>query len=291
MNYCYSVLFSTLAILSFCGCQKSVDTGDDIVLEGFTSLKASAEEILIPGAETLLWSEGDRIGVFASESGSNVPWVMVKDGIGAAEATFYGPKVKGSSVRAYYPFKEGLEATIDALPCDLPALQEYDPALDAIHQFIRYSDRVFATIKDKYLCFAYPYGVLKVEVQLEGEIIVKQMSLTSSAAPLAGRMIVSSDGTLSKTASSAGTVALSFPEEGVPARIDGEYTPFYFILPPGNYERLDLRLVSDRDDMLIYLKNINIPRIQSGTITLASVAVGAAGIPELNPENGYLEVL
>jgi len=275
----------------FMACEKVKDTGADIDLNGTTHLNASVEDILIPGAETSLWGKGDRIGVFASEAGVNVPWFVKKDGIGASESVFYGEKVKGKLIRAYYPYVEGLDATFDAIPCDLASKQVFEPGIGAVPQFLRYADRVFAHQENGSLHFAYPFGMLQVEVQLEGAITVKEMALFSDEA-LSGRFVVDREEKLSGTSSSAHSISLMLPAEGVPARLSQEYSKFLFVLPPRQYERIDLRMsTADGETLEIRLKDITIPRIENQSFQVAAVSVGISGIPELNPENGYLEVL
>ena len=286
MKYITRILLTGMCFLTFVCCQKATDSGSDINLQGITSLKASTENILISGAEAALWSKGDRIGIFASEGAVNIPWVMTKAGDGATEATFYGEKVMGNTVRAYYPFVEGLNASIDFLPCDLESRQVFNPEYGAVQQFLCYNGRIFASLKDGALEFAYPFGMLQVEIQLEGDLIIKQMSLSSEEA-LAGRLMVDVSGKLSGSGSSTDSVSLVIPEEGIPARENGEFTAFRFIIPPKTYDLLVLRVVTaDGDEMNVRLKNISIPRVENSTFAVASVAVGTSGIPELNPENG-----
>lgn len=284
----WAIVASFALLLS---CEKVKDTGSDIDLNGTTHLKASVEDILIAGAETFLWSKGDKIGVFASQGGTNVPWVMKKDGIGASESVFYGEKVKGDRIRAYYPYIEGLDARFEALPFDLASRQVFEAGLGAVPQFLRYADRVFAHQENGSLHFAYPLGILQIEVQLEGKITVKDMALFSDEA-LSGRFVVDPEEKMSGTSSSAYSITLTLPEGGVPARLGQEYSKFFFVLPPRQYERIDLHMsTTDGESLVIQLKDITIPRIEKQSFHVAAVSVGLSGIPELNPDNGYLEVL
>ena len=155
---------SCLAVLFACEVK---DNGADIDLSGYTRFSVDMEEITLgdfPGQR--VWQDGDMIGVFGSEQGTNVGFFLKEASEGKTVAEFYGPLVKGSQVVAYFPYNRSVAMENGGLPCELATVQVFDKEQSAQSQFLAYSSRA-STVTVYRICSpaAYTSRSVKVNVQ------------------------------------------------------------------------------------------------------------------------------
>ena len=239
-----------------------------------------------------VWQEGDMIGVFGSEQGTNVGFFLKKSSEGETIAEFYGPLVKGTQITAYFPYGRSVEMEAGGLPCELASVQTFDKDQSAQLHFLKYSSRAFAvTDNDDVLHFAYPFGVLEVVVALD-EMIVMTGAKLSGVRPISGKFIIDAGYGISPTDLSYRDISLDFNGAEIPSREGDECAVLRFVLPPASYSDGDLVLQIQENDggiMEVQLGQVEVQRIDCSSFQISSVTVGLADIPELDIKDGYLE--
>ena len=285
------ILISCLAVLFACEVK---DNGADINLSGYTRFRVDMEEISFPGdfPDQRVWHEGDMIGVFGSEQGTNVGFFLKEASEGETVAEFYGPLVKGAQITAYFPYNRSVQMENGGLPCELAAVQVFDKQRSAQAQFLAYSSRAFAVLDNNdELHFTYPFGVLEVVVALDEAIIMTGAKLAGTA-PISGKFIVGAGNGISTTDLSYNDITLDFNGQEIPSREGQQCAVLRFILPPALYSEGDLVLQiqeKDGDIMEVQLEQVDVKRIDCSSFQISSVTVGVADIPELDIKDGYLE--
>ena len=269
-----------------------VDTGADIDLSGHTVFTVGTEQLDLSGINPFekIWAVGESIGVFG-EDGVNMEFLLRKSSEGRITADFYGHVIRGNNILAYSPFDASVELDSEGnVPCDLPSVQNFSEGMSVEEFFLGNVKRVFASDKDGsgLLEFRYPFGLLKVETEI-GDLLMTGASLKGSG-PLSGRFGVDGDIRLNGTALSFDTVSLDFGGSIIPGLSGGNPSYLLFVIPPGEYEELVLRIEdSVSGEMELRLSNIVVARLGTGNFTLTSVRVGMSDIPGLSVEDGYLE--
>lgn len=285
------ILLSCLAVFFACEVK---DNGADINLSGYTRFRVDMEEISMHGEfpDQKIWQEGDMIGVFGSEQGTNVGFFLKEASEGETVAEFYGPLVKGTQITAYFPYGRSVAMEAGGLPCELASEQNFDKGQSAQSQFLTYSTRAFAVLdNDDVLHFAYPFGVLEVEVALD-EMIVMTGAKLRGRNPISGKFIVDAGVGVSPTGLSYKDISLNFNGMEVPSREGDECAVLRFVVPPAFYSDGDLVLQIQENDgnmMEVQLGQVEVQRIDCSSFEVASVTVGLSDIPELDIKDGYLE--
>ena len=142
------------------------DQGTDIDVSGHTIFRVDMEAVTFGDTQEKIWAEGDMIGVFGSEQGSNVGFYLKESSEGESVAEFYGPLVKGSSIRAYFPYEKGIETGVDGIPCALASVQEYSADATALTHFMKYSTRAFAVLDDRIIQEGRKQLILELDERL-----------------------------------------------------------------------------------------------------------------------------
>ena len=208
-----------IALLSIsCGNNRETDL-PDVSQKGTTVIQADIESLLL-GTETRVWPEGAYVGVFGSESGINEKYVLKRSDKGLASAEFYGPEVSGETIAAYFPWSETYTGRAEAMPAHLPAEQDYAEA-SAISIFQNYCPTAYSSMRDGRMKFFYPFGMLRVRVELFDCLKVQRISFTSADSPVAGKGVILPDGTLKMEGGGVNSVILDCGE-GVEAVSLGE---------------------------------------------------------------------
>ena len=236
------------------------DTGADIDTSGYTLFEVSMDDLLLNTASPyqLPWKEGDRIGVYGSESGDNAGFWLKESGEGKTVAEFYGPVVRGELITAYYPWSSTYEAEVDRMPVDLAHVQTYSTDVSPVSQFLLYSDMAFARMDvDGMLAFCYPFGILRVTVALDEPVYMTGACLESDTG-IAGRMEVS----------------------------------LLFVLPAARYAAGSLSVslsLTGGEKIQVSLGEVDVPKVSASDFMVADVVVATSGIPVLDVEDGYFE--
>lgn len=283
----YRYIFILIAAAVFAGCTVKKDKEYGQVDEsGYTLIQADLESLLF-GSDQRVWPEGAAIGVYGSEMGENEPFVIKTAGEGLKTAGFYGPMVKGE-VAAYFPYSESYVADASAMPYTLQTQQAYHS--DPVEMFLKYTSMAFAGMEGGKLKFAYPNALLKVTVESQSDITVRQVKLTSTDSKLSGLGVFLSDGSVSMTESSQNYVELDCGE-GLPAvASDGTLNGFYMVVAPGTYDDLELQVSLDGAEapFACRIPEVTLKKISATDFCMVTVGFrpvgGPAGFDEIEVE-------
>lgn len=285
------ILMLCLAALISC---EMKDRGTDIDLSGHTVFNVDMEAISMAGdfPEQRVWKQGDMIGVFGSEQGENVGFYLKEASQGGTIAEFYGPLVKGDQIKAYFPYDRALVAEPEGLPCELAAIQTYDPRRTALQHFLAYSSRAFAVMDaSKALHFAYPFGMLEIIVAMDEPVLMTGASLLGQNF-ISGKFLVDESCQITSTDLSLNRITLDFEGKEVWSREEQECAVLHFLLPPAYYAAGNLTLelnVKEGQNIAVQLEELFVERVDCSEFSVTSITVGLADIPELDIKDGYLE--
>ena len=270
------------------------DTGADIDTSGYTLFEVSMDDLLLDTASPyqLPWKEGDRIGVYGSESGDNAGFWLKESGEGKTVAEFYGPVVRGELITAYYPWSSTYEAEVDRMPVDLAHVQTYSTEVSPVSQFLLYADMAFARMDvDGMLAFCYPFGILRVTVALDEPVYMTGACLESYTG-IAGRMEVSPDGMAVPTDVSSRTITLDFSGNVVESADGNGNASLLFVLPAARYAAGSLSVslsLTGGEKIQVSLGEVDVPKVSASDFMVEDVVVATSGIPALDVEDGYFE--
>lgn len=265
---------AALTVLASCEKNTQGELGD-VSQAGTTVISADIESLLL-GQDTRVWPEGAYIGVFGSESGTNEKFVMKRAGAGLASAEFYGPMVSGETLAAYFPWQDSFAGRADAMPVSLTAAQQYSED-DVLDIFGSYCPTAFASMKGGKMKFFYPFGMLRVRVELFDNIKVTEISFTAAEKAAAGMGAILPDGSLKMSAGASTSVKLDCGG-GVDSIGGDGFSDFYLTLVPGTYDNAVMVISAEGEDPIVCtLDGISIPRIDAADFKLASVSVKSSG--------------
>ena len=243
---------------------------------GYTIIQANLETLLLESEERV-WPEDAYIGVYGIEHGDNECYTIKDAGVGLKNAVFYGPFVSGA-IAAYYPYDPSYIGNAEGMPVVLESEQEY--GADAVAQFLAYTPRAYAYMKDNVLDFIYPNGLLHITVETVETLKIKEITISSAASRLSGLGILGNDGTLSMTETADSTVVLNCGE-GVLSREGDAFADFYIVLVPGQYEDLSISLEIDGEPTFRKsLPPVSVERVNAGDFAITSVSIKAHGGPD-----------
>lgn len=280
-----------IAVCCLCACVNlTPDTGEDIDRSGHTLFSVDIENLSIgeapvPGS----WNAEDRIGIFGSDSGNNVPYYLKKGGEGLQAAAFYGGLVKGN-VLAYAPYEES--ASSAAVLCSLERVQEYQENADKTGFFLRYNSRTFAVASSEegILHFKYPMGLLCVRFEFVDPVDILAITLKGKVG-ISGTLEAGWDGEVKPSALSHKEISLDLGGNAVSSKTGDRFNEFLFVLPPAVYAAGDLSLsvVTTDDEMLLGIHEIEIKRVEKESFPVTNIVVRSSDIPAYGKEDGYLE--
>ena len=265
------IFWCPFIVLLCISCGDDREALPDVSQKGTTVIQADIESLLL-GDETRVWPEGAYVGVFGSESGINEKYVLKRSDKGLASAEFYGPEVSGKTIAAYFPWSETYTGRAEAMPAQLPAGQDYAEA-SALEIFQTYSPTAYSCMRDGEMKFFYPFGMLRVRVELFDCLKVQRISFTSAGSPVAGKGVILPDGSLKMEGGGVNSVVLDCGEGIDSIREDG-FSDFYLTLIPGSYSDAVLVIYAAGEDPIVCtLKGFTVPRIDASDYKLASVTV------------------
>ncbi|MBR0246411.1 MAG: hypothetical protein IJQ61_08055 [Bacteroidales bacterium] len=277
--------------LVFATCTKEVkSTLPDVDYEGFTVLEARIESLLIGEGDGRTWEEGAAIGVFGSEKGYNEKYLLRSADASLSEALFYGPRVSGKEISAYFPYQSSASGAAEALTLVLASNQTYDESAGAKEFFLRYCPTAYAFLEGNALNFQYPFGLLEVKIALEETLFVNEITCSSASVPVSGIAAIDRRG-YAFTPGAGEQLSLSFSEAVSSRMEDGSVRSFYLVLAPGEYTDLTLSIgiEGEQNPILIAPSLLSVPRISAVDFSLASVFVGTGGPEGFDPENVHFD--
>jgi len=279
-----------IAVCCLCACVNlTPDTGEDIDHSGHTYFGVDIEnlsigDVPVPGS----WNAGDRIGVFGSDSGNNVPYYLKSGGEWLQAAAFYGGLVKGD-VLAYAPYDEA--ASSASILCQLERVQAYQKGIGKADYFLKYNPRTFAVEgEDGVLHFKYPMGLLCVTFEFVDPITIQALSLKGKVG-ISGTLEATWDGDVRPSALSHKEISIDLGGNTVSSKEGGKFNEFLFVLPPAVYAQGDLTLevVTTEEDMILALQELEIKRVDKSSFPVTSIEVKSSDLPGYEKEEGYLE--
>ena len=244
------------AILAVCtapGCMNDPDTdsSSEVYREGRISAVAESFESDSEESRTSIdmsdmfirWSENDAIGLFGSESGSNVKAVLDASFAGQRVGEFVydmsSSEVSGDVV-GYYPYNASSSLDGNLLKVFLPKNQYFTTLNDAISACIMCARQN----ADGSLAF---YNVCSIlEVKLTGSEKVYAVDVMSREKSLCGWGTVDIEAEMPAYVSSTVVDGDGLPQGGVHANLNGEVTlsgeplSLFFVIPAGDYAEGDL---------------------------------------------------
>lgn len=273
-----------------CACTTVLpDTGEDIDRSGHTRFNVDIENLSLAGTSIPgRWEDGDRIGVYGSEAGQNVPYYLKRGGEGLQAAAFYGSVVRGDII-SYAPYDKGITSAI--VPCELQRIQEFQPEAGKADWFLKYNPRTFAAMgEDGILHFHYPMGLLSVAFKFDEPVSVKEITLKSTKG-ISGLLDIDKSGYVQPSAITGKEISLDLGGKLVPSKSGSSFTEFLFVLPPAVYAagELSLSVVTPEENMLLMLPELEVKRVENADFPVLSIVVTSKNLPGFEKEDGYLE--
>lgn len=270
-----SIILITAVVVTGCTEHKDMEFAP-VDNSGYTIIQANLETLLLESDERV-WPEDAYIGVYGTEHGDNECYTIKDAGVGLKNAVFYGPFVSGT-IAAYYPYDSSYIGSAEGMPVMIESEQDY--CEDAVAQFLAYTPRAYAYMKDNVLDFIYPNGLLHITVETVETLKIKEITISSAASRLSGLGILGNDGTLSMTETADSTVVLNCGE-GVLSREGDAFADFYIVLVPGQYEDLSISLEIDGEPTFRKsLPPVSVERVNAGDFAITSVSIKAQGGPD-----------
>ena len=246
----------------------------DVPQTGYTFFEADFDAVTLDGDQAQqLWEKEVGIGVYGSVEGNNEEYTLKKAFDGKPAGEFYGPKVSGETIMAYYPYSEDFSLFEGKLMYSLSPLQEFDGATSIYDQFLKYAGYAYAFNENSSrLKFGYASGVLTVEVRLSGNETVRGIEL-SAQTPIAGIGGVSVDRRISLSESGARTIVLDCGE-GISSQDGGTYVKFPVVMPAGEYEGVTITLKLDgKNDVVSDLEALEVVCMDADACLVSEVVI------------------
>lgn len=252
-------------------------------LEGRTTVEARIESLLL-GNDSRTWPEGAAIGVCGSVSGTNEKYLLRKADKDLSDAVFYGPNVMGE-ISACYPWDPSYSGAWGRMTVALDNRQAYMASNGPREQFLTYCPMAYGFESDGKLDFGYPFGLLALKVEMEEDLEVEGITVSSESVPFAGTGIVTPDGVrFSESASYTLDLLMDNP---VSIR-DGSGRPvsFYVVLPPYDYPDLQITFrFAGEPPFVCNAGGLSVPRIDAASFSMLSMVIHSDGPEGFTPEN------
>lgn len=180
-------------------------------------------------AGTLVWRNGDAIGVFSDRDASNIRFTLDGASAAHAEGEFTGTKIEGTAFYAYYPY--GTASLADAtLTFTLPEVQQGTPG-----NFTAGQNPMVAYGADENLYFRSVCGVVKLKIT--GTHTLRRITFRGNGnEPVAGTASVAMDYTDApqlQLEAGTSTVTLDLGEAGV--QLTTTPQEFLIVVPARTY--------------------------------------------------------
>ncbi len=279
---------TAVVILFTCGCTKlTKDDGSDIDTSGHTLLKATIENLALPGYDpsVALWSKDDQMGLFTEGQSKAVCWDIRVSSDGKRDAEFYGPLVKGDKIIGVFPYDSSIEYNGSAITCELPGVQKHMPGMSMTDFFLAHNPYVFGVADNGSIDLHYASGLLEIDFNLAYPVEIAMLSIASDTQFISGRMLYDGE-TLSGTGAGSKTVILDFEDKAYMS----PGLKAYAVIRPGVYEDFSVTIVlADGEKMTLKVPQTTIERISAGHFTAGHITVSSSDLPSLDQEEGYWE--
>ena len=244
-----------LLLLPLASCNKQVEPAPERST-AFVSIKPFGTKAQI-GTNTLLcWSGGDKIAIVGDDADKPSEFTL-RSGSGYSVASFEGVKPEGGSYIVCYPpdarcdgetFRASLSTFVNHAVPNQP--------LGILPMWGRSRDLSSVTLGS-------PCGILKLELKGEGNL--KSITLDAGK-PISGEFLYNITADLFAMIGGANIITMYASDtELLPTRA----VPFYFILPPGEYDELVFNITDSSDDET-YITVDDAVEIEAGTFSTIS---------------------
>lgn len=259
MKKIYLLLLSLLAAV---GCHKD-DSGLPPVNEkdvAFISINAFETKCQLGTNNLTAWSEGDKVGILGNEQDEPAEFSL-SSGAGYSVASFEGKKPAGDEYIVYYPSSGSCDGITFRGTLDTRVSHSMpDHPLGTLPMWGKTDN--LSSVSLTSLC-----GVLSLGMR--GSVTLKSVSLDAGK-PVSGSFLCNlSDGTIAIV---GGLNVINMDAEGAEI-IPTRENPFYFILPPGEYDTITLTVTASDDDITFVL--IEDIVIEAGVFTPVSIDLDA----------------
>lgn len=222
----------------------------------FISINAFETKCQLGTNNLTAWSEGDKVGILGNAQDEPAEFIL-SSGAGYSVASFEGKKPAGDEYIVYYPSSASCDGITFRGTLDTRVSHSMpDHPLGILPMWGKTDD--LSSVSLTSLC-----GVLKLG--MKGSVTLKSVSLDAGK-PVSGEFLCNlSDGAFAMV---GGVNVINMDAEGaeiIPAR----ERPFYFILPPGEYDSITLTVTASDDDVTFVL--IEDIVIEAGVFTPVSI--------------------
>lgn len=251
------ILFTLLVLLPLCACKKGnpvVEPEKDIA---FVSIEAFQTKTQVSTNATPIWGQGDKIAVLGEDSESPSEFTL-RSGAGYTCASFEGIKPQGELFIVCHPstakcdgitFRGKLETQVSY---SLPATP-----LGTLPLWGRARDLENVKVSS-------PCGILQLNLKGSGRL---KSVLLDAGRPISGEFLCSLSDSMFAMIGGANIILIDAPDTEVfPSRA----TPFYFVMPPGEYEEIRFTITPAEGEVMYYSPSDAII-IEPGAFSMLSV--------------------
>lgn len=250
------IIILLLAALSLFSCQPedpSIKPEKDKDV-AFISINSFETKCQIGTNSLIAWSEGDKVGVLGEGEPAEF---CLTSGAGYSVASFEGEKPEGEEFVVYYPSTATCDSITFRGVLDPRVTHGVpDHPLGIVPMWGKASDLSSVTLSA--IC-----GILRLE--MKGSVAVKSI-LLDAGKPVSGSFMCSLGEGLFAITGGANTILM---DVGNAELISTRPVPFYFILPPGEYDSITLT-VTDSEDEVTFI-TIDDVIIEAGFFTPAPI--------------------
>ena len=249
-----------LLLLPLVSCHKQ-DVPEPENVIAFVSIRPFETKAQI-GTNTLpAWSEGDKISVVGDDA-DNPSEFNLRSGAGYSVASFEGVKPEGESWIVCCPSDARCDGeTFRASISTVVKHAVPDQSLGTLPMWGQTKDLSSVRLES-------PCGILKLE--LKGSTKLKSVTLDAGR-PISGEFLYNITANLFAMIGGANIIKMDASgTELIPSRA----VPFYFVLPPGEYDELVLNITDSSDDMT-YIPVDDTVVIKSGVFSSLSFDLNA----------------
>ncbi|MCR5518742.1 MAG: hypothetical protein K6F21_00260 [Bacteroidales bacterium] len=233
------ILFTLLVLLPLISCKK-----DDPAIEpekdlAFVSIEAFQTKTQIGTNAVPIWSMDDKIAVFGDGSDSPSEFTL-RSGAGYTTASFEGVKPAGENFIVYHP---------STAKCDgitFRGILETQLSHSAPSQLLGMLPLWGRARELENVRVSSPCGILQLNLKGKGKL---KSIVLDAGKPISGEFLCSLADSLFAMIGGANIILMDVPETEL---FTSETTPFYFVLPPGEYEDLRLTFTPAEGEVLYY---------------------------------------
>ena len=250
-----------LLLLPLAACHKQDESAAPENAIAFVSIRSFETKAQI-GTNTLpVWNEGDKISIVGDDV-DNPSEFTLRSGAGYSVASFEGVKPEGEAYIVCCPSDARCDGeTFRASLSTIVAHAVPNQTLGILPMWGQANDLSSVSLES-------PCGILKLE--LKGSTELKSITLDAGK-PISGEFLYNITADLFAMIGGASIITMNASgTELIPTRA----VPFYFILPPGEYDELVFN-ITDSDDDVTYITVDDTVLIEAGVFSSVSFDLNA----------------